>query len=1005
MAQIRLTWPNEAYTARVLKFLRAAGNYQQGVRASQLEVTINRRRGREPPVPTPADFGFASLRDLLHKMKSDGTVETQDVGGQEYFVRASKATRDMWTREDAASSATRTTSSSSSSSMTRVLTGLNNMGNSCYVNAVLQVMIVTCKATSDHFLAAQCGDSSLPIGCYVIEPCSRASLRVGHNVHLHLPRNGAVTCNNLSLCLTKKLPTVQFFFQCIANCVPPANYFRGAFESDLNGASQTNGEVALEFARFLRALGSGRYTTLKPAALKKIIGSYNRIFQGGAQQDAHEFLRALISMLNDDINQGQQQALVLPQLQFDEIEEEERAEQAWTRETLANDSAVRDAFFGQRQSTLSCRSCGKESATFQSFGELILQLPEGNGSCSLKDLLSKELSPEEVDYKCARCQIMVKHSKTAKIVRLPKILIVQLGRFSYNAAGNSSKKRNIVNCDMSLNVPAAGGNKKFHLIGVTNHLGNTMASGHYIAHCYSTPLRRWIKFDDHLVSAVSPEDVKTSQGAYILFYKTSDLAQPSAMQPSSGTTSSKGTATSQPASPRPCTSAPGQTTAPRPACAMPRVAKPVRGDVEAGVAGEPRRTAKRRSAMENAHCPTPAKAFSPPPPPQSQRRASTAPVVSPVVPPPKSGSPVRGAASGARPPTISRPSPSGNSAASSPPSNGPLASAQGQAPRGTEGYADKARLPDITPAMEAEIDAALSVSSTVTLVSAFRMDITQSDLNRLTGLNWLNDEIVNFYMSMIVERSKENDRWPKVYAFSTYFYPKIMHHGHTSVARWTQNVDLFSYDLLLVPVHLGSHWCLAVVDFERSSVYYYDSMGGENLACLEALCEYLRMEHLDKKGRPYSTDGLQMVVMKEIPQQSNSSDCGIFSCQYAECIARRAKITFDQADMPYFRRRMVWEILKKNILHPTAPVVPPPKSGPPVRGAASGARPPTKSRPSPSGTSGASSPSSNGPLPSAQGQAANAERPPDTPLPNPTRWRSGMDIASGSSDDNDDDFT
>ena len=60
----------------------------------------------------------------------------------------------------------------------------------------------------------------------------------------------------------------------------------------------------------------------------------------------------------------------------------------------------------------------------------------------------------------------------------------------------------------------------------------------------------------------------------------------------------------------------------------------------------------------------------------------------------------------------------------------------------------------------------------------------------------------------------------------------------------------------------------------------------------------------------------QMVVMKDIPQQNNSSDCGMFSCKFAEYLSRRAEITFDQADMPYFRRRMMWEIVKNNILHP-----------------------------------------------------------------------------------------
>ena len=54
------------------------------------------------------------------------------------------------------------------------------------------------------------------------------------------------------------------------------------------------------------------------------------------------------------------------------------------------------------------------------------------------------------------------------------------------------------------------------------------------------------------------------------------------------------------------------------------------------------------------------------------------------------------------------------------------------------------------------------------------------------------------------------------------------------------------------------HWCLAVVDFSVPGVYYYDSMGGNNRACLEALCEYLQKEHEDKKKAPYSTDDFQV---------------------------------------------------------------------------------------------------------------------------------------------------
>ena len=43
------------------------------------------------------------------------------------------------------------------------------------------------------------------------------------------------------------------------------------------------------------------------------------------------------------------------------------------------------------------------------------------------------------------------------------------------------------------------------------------------------------------------------------------------------------------------------------------------------------------------------------------------------------------------------------------------------------------------------------------------------------------------------------------------------------------------------------HWCLAVIDLENKEIRYYDSMGGNNQKCLNALKEYLLEEH---KGSP-----------------------------------------------------------------------------------------------------------------------------------------------------------
>lgn len=78
-------------------------------------------------------------------------------------------------------------------------------------------------------------------------------------------------------------------------------------------------------------------------------------------------------------------------------------------------------------------------------------------------------------------------------------------------------------------------------------------------------------------------------------------------------------------------------------------------------------------------------------------------------------------------------------------------------------------------------------------------------------------KIMNFYFSLIMERSFTEAGPLKVYSFSTFFFPKLgggggggQAGGHAAVKRWTKAVDLFLFDLILVPLHLGVHWAMAV---------------------------------------------------------------------------------------------------------------------------------------------------------------------------------------------------
>ncbi|XP_045512795.1 sentrin-specific protease 1-like isoform X1 [Pieris brassicae] len=224
-------------------------------------------------------------------------------------------------------------------------------------------------------------------------------------------------------------------------------------------------------------------------------------------------------------------------------------------------------------------------------------------------------------------------------------------------------------------------------------------------------------------------------------------------------------------------------------------------------------------------------------------------------------------------------------------------------------------LPPLTAEQEKLVSRALGPGPQgQVLIEKFNLRITRRDLQTLSGLNWLNDEVINFYMNLLMQRCGERKDLPQVYAANTFFYPKLMQSGQAGLRRWTRKVDIFAHQLMVVPVHLGVHWCMSIIDFREKKISYMDSMGGKNQAALVALLQYLRDEHKDKKGQPFDDSGWKTECLRDIPQQMNGSDCGMFACTFAEFSSRNARYTFTQADMPYLRRKAAFEILQGKLL-------------------------------------------------------------------------------------------
>ena len=58
---------------------------------------------------------------------------------------------------------------------------------------------------------------------------------------------------------------------------------------------------------------------------------------------------------------------------------------------------------------------------------------------------------------------------------------------------------------------------------------------------------------------------------------------------------------------------------------------------------------------------------------------------------------------------------------------------------------------------------------------------------------------------------------------------------HTNTFLLFYQLKIFSYDKVIIPVHLGNHWCLAVINFRKKRFEYYDSLGGSGDRVLKVM--------------------------------------------------------------------------------------------------------------------------------------------------------------------------
>jgi ubiquitin C-terminal hydrolase len=144
---------------------------------------------------------------------------------------------------------------------------------------------------------------------------------------------------------------------------------------------------------------------------------------------------------------------------------------------------------------------------------------------TLQDCLHFSSRPEKLDaqnaWYCGTCKTHVEATKTYQLYKLPQILMIQLKRFK-NRYFHTEKISTLVdfpleNLDMSDFVLSSSDKKPMYdLYAISNHYGG-LGGGHYTAYV-KNPDFGWLEMDDSHVSRASPDRIVTN-AAYVLFYK------------------------------------------------------------------------------------------------------------------------------------------------------------------------------------------------------------------------------------------------------------------------------------------------------------------------------------------------------------------------------------------------------------------------------------------------------------------------------------------------------
>ncbi|KAG8526994.1 uncharacterized protein KY384_008423 [Bacidia gigantensis] len=276
-----------------------------------------------------------------------------------------------------------------------------------------------------------------------------------------------------------------------------------------------------------------RTGVVSPSRFLEILKRDNEMFRSSQHQDAHEFLNLL---LNDVVEKVEIHSKSLAEHEGLNGHVEKSEFEIALAEAMPQGKSpaggVHDLFEGTLTSETKCLTCENVSQRDEAFLDLSVDLEEHTSVTScLRKFSEEEMLCERNKFHCDNCGGLQEAEKRMKIKRLPKILALHLKRFKFTDDFTRLQKLfHRVVYPYHLRVfntteDAEDPDRLYELYAVVVHIGGGPYHGHYVA-IIKTQDKGWLLFDDEMVEPVDKSYVQNFFGdsrgqacAYVLFYQ------------------------------------------------------------------------------------------------------------------------------------------------------------------------------------------------------------------------------------------------------------------------------------------------------------------------------------------------------------------------------------------------------------------------------------------------------------------------------------------------------